>query len=181
MGILNSLIIVVHFSNSFSSVFHKNAYETYCLSSSRACQEKRTGWILRIFYGWQSSRSSPISDKTIWHIPNIKNSEVKLKINARFFQTNCCFSFSFFQQCLTYILRPIPLPPLSMFFASIWDSVLAQASMLLLCQYVATLSRGRGSDLYLQSRPFYNFHKSFQELTWTLTICVIYCQKNWGS
>ena len=31
-----------------------------------------------------------------------------------------------------------------MLFASIWDNFLAQASMLLLFQYAATLSRGRG-------------------------------------
>ena len=37
-----------------------------------------------------------------------------------------------------------PLHPFSMLFASIWDSFLAQASVLLLCQYTATLSRGRG-------------------------------------
>ena len=44
-----------------------------------------------------------------------------------------------------------PLPPLSMLFSSIWDSFLAQASLLLLFQYVATLSRGKGPDLFLQS------------------------------
>ena len=32
-----------------------------------------------------------------------------------------------------------PLPPLSMLFASTWDSFLGQALVLLLCQYTATL------------------------------------------
>ena len=53
-----------------------------------------------------------------------------------------------------------------MLFASIWDSFLAQASELLLFQYAATLSRGEGPDLFLQTGPFQNFHKFFQELTW---------------
>ena len=42
-----------------------------------------------------------------------------------------------------------PPPPLSMLFASIWDSFLAQASVLLLFQYAATLSRGEGPGLFL--------------------------------
>ena len=37
-----------------------------------------------------------------------------------------------------------PPSPLSMLFASIWDNFLAQASMLLLFQYAAILSRGTG-------------------------------------
>ena len=51
-----------------------------------------------------------------------------------------------------------------MLFASIWDSFLAQASVLLLCHYTVTLSRGEGPDLFLQSGPFQNFQKFFQEL-----------------
>ena len=54
-----------------------------------------------------------------------------------------------------------------MFFASIWDSFLAQASVLLLCQYTTTLSREQGPDLFLQRGPFQNFHKFFQELSWS--------------
>ena len=60
-----------------------------------------------------------------------------------------------------------PFPPLSMLFGYIWDSFLAQASELLLFQYAATLSRGKGPDLFLQRGPFKNFHKFFQELTWS--------------
>ena len=56
-------------------------------------------------------------------------------------------------------------PPSMILFASIWDSFLVQALVLLLFQYLATSSRGKGPDLILQSRPFQNFHKSFQELT----------------
>ena len=48
-GILNSLICVVHFSNNFSSVFHKKVHENYWCRSSVACQEKGTDWRLRIF------------------------------------------------------------------------------------------------------------------------------------
>ena len=54
-----------------------------------------------------------------------------------------------------------------MLFASIWDSFLAQALVLLLFQYAVTLSTGRGPDLFLQSKPFQNFHEFFQELTWS--------------
>ena len=32
---------------------------------------------------------------------------------------------------------------------------------------VASLSRGEGPELFLQSGPFQNFHKFFQELTWS--------------
>ena len=53
-----------------------------------------------------------------------------------------------------------------MLFASIWGSFLAQASVLLLFQYAATLIRGEGSDLFLQSGPFQNFQNFLQELTW---------------
>ena len=89
----------------------KMVHETYLCSSSVACQEKRTDWILRIFtfndknslylpiiltlqflWGSKSSRSNPISHKTIRHIPKIKNSEFK---SARFFQRPFYFSFSF--------------------------------------------------------------------------------------
>ena len=52
-----------------------------------------------------------------------------------------------------------------MLFASIRESFLAQASVLLLCQYAATLSRGKGPDLLLENEPFQNFQKIFQELT----------------
>ena len=60
-----------------------------------------------------------------------------------------------------------PLPQLSMLFASIRGSLLAQASVLLLLQYAATLSRGERSDLFLQSGSFQNFNKFFQALTWS--------------
>ena len=56
-------------------------------------------------------------------------------------------------------------PPLSMLFASIWDSFLAQASVMLYFQYAATLSRGEGPHLFLQSGWYQNFRKFFQELT----------------
>ena len=42
-----------------------------------------------------------------------------------------------------------PLTPLSMLFASIWGSFLLQALTLLLFQHPATLSRGKGSSLFL--------------------------------
>ena len=48
-GVLNSLICVVHFSNNFSSVFHKKIHENFWCCSSIACQEKGTYWILKIF------------------------------------------------------------------------------------------------------------------------------------
>ena len=47
-------------------------------------------------------------------------------------------------------------------FSSIWDSFLSQASLLLLFQYVATLSRGKGHDLFLQSEfPYSRISLSF--------------------
>ena len=51
-------------------------------------------WHFSLFWGSKWSRSNPMSHKTIWHIPNIKNSEFQLK-NARFFQTPFYFSFIF--------------------------------------------------------------------------------------
>ena len=38
--VFHSLICVVHFSNDLNSVFHKKVHETYCCSSSVACQEQ---------------------------------------------------------------------------------------------------------------------------------------------
>ena len=100
----------------------KKVHETYWCSSSVACQEKRTDWILRIFtfnnknslylpiiltlqflWGSKSSRSNPISHRTIRRIPKIKNSEFK---SARFFQRPFYFKFwdqspsLHFQYCL---------------------------------------------------------------------------------
>ena len=92
----------------------KKVHETYWCSGSIACQEKRTDWTLRIFtcneknplylpiistlqffWGSKWSKTNPITHKTIWHIPNMKNSEFKIKKNARFFQTTFNFSFNF--------------------------------------------------------------------------------------
>ena len=90
-----------------------------------------------------------------------------------FFQTPFYFSFVFLGNTSLKILRPIPLPPFSVLFASIWDSFLAQTSVLLLCQYAATLSRGKDSDVFLGSGPFQNFHKFFQELFGLNNLCEI--------
>ena len=46
------------------------------------------------FLGGQSDQGVTQLVKTIWHIPNVQNSEFKLK-NARFFQTSFYFSFIF--------------------------------------------------------------------------------------
>ena len=60
--ILNSLICVVHFSINFNSAFQKKVHETYCCSSSIACQTKRTDWLLRIF---------TFNDKNPLYLPTI--------------------------------------------------------------------------------------------------------------
>ena len=63
---------------------------------------------LQFFWGSNESRSNPISYKTIWHIPIIQNSELKLK-NAGFFQTP--FYFSLFFQKISHInseTNPLP-------------------------------------------------------------------------
>ena len=92
----------------------KTFHETYWCSSSIACQDKGIdSRILGIFtfngknplylpiistlqFFWRSkwSRSNPISHKTIWHIPNIKNSEFKIK-NMPTFSKPLYFSFNF--------------------------------------------------------------------------------------
>ena len=71
----------------------------------------------------------------------------------------CCYSANILQHCLQVLL--------AMLFTSIWGSFLAQASVLLLCRYIAALRRGEGLDLFLQSEPFQNFQKFFQEWTWS--------------
>ena len=53
-----------------------------------------------------------------------------------------------------------PFPALSVLFTSIWDIFLEQALVFFLFQHAATLSRQKGFDLFLQSRPFQNFHKN---------------------
>ena len=60
IGIL-SLICVVLFSNKVVH-FIKKVHETYWCSSSTACQERRTDWILRIF---------PFNDKNQLYLPII--------------------------------------------------------------------------------------------------------------
>ena len=98
----------------------KRFYETYRCTSSMACQEKRTDWILRIFtlndknplylpiistlqflWGSKWSRSNPISHKTIWHIRNIKNSAFKIKKMAGF--SKLSFIFHLFLQAISHI------------------------------------------------------------------------------
>ena len=116
---LNSIICVVHFSNSFNSVLHKRVLESYWCSSSIVWQEKRADWILRIFtfndknalylpiittlqsfFQGQWSRINPIRDKTTWHIPNIQNSRFKLK-KCQFFPNFFLFFINNFRQYLT--------------------------------------------------------------------------------
>ena len=49
-SIIDSLICAAHFSNNFSSVFHKKQFMKLIGYSSRiTCQEKKTDWVLRIF------------------------------------------------------------------------------------------------------------------------------------
>ena len=59
-------------------------------------------------------------------------------------------------------------PPLLMLFVSIWDSFLAQASVLQLFQHATKLIGGEGAHLFLQSESFQDFWKSFQKLIWSL-------------
>ena len=108
-----------------------------------------------IFWRSKWSRSEPVSHKTIWHISNTKNSESKLKKTG--FSKSPFIFHSFFQIIPHINSETNPLPQFSMLFASIWDSFLAQALVLLLFQNTATLSRGEGPDLFLQNEPFQNF------------------------
>ena len=66
-----------------------------------------------------------------------------------------------------WILRPTPLLQLSMLFASIWDSLLAQASMLLLFEYAATLSRKRSLIYFCKVDNFRISKEFFKESTWS--------------
>ena len=114
----------------------------------------------------------------------IHENKIKLTFKCMVWKNNCSierimkltFEFClimeyryFILQYLTQILRPIPLPPLSMLLVSIWDSFLAQASVFLLCQYTATLSRekGRGTKglIYFckvnHSRIYRNFSRNW--------------------
>ena len=77
------------------------------------------------------------------------------------------FFIYFSRQYLTKVIRPTPLHLLSMLFSSIWESFLAKASMMLLFQYGATLSRRKGSDLFRHSGPFLNFQIFLHKLTWS--------------
>ena len=60
-----------------------------------------------------------------------------------------------------------PPPPIINVVCKYLRQFLDTSLVSLLCQYTATLSRGEGPDLFLQSGPFQNFHKFFQELTWS--------------
>ena len=106
----------------------KKVHEISCCSSSTAYQEKSTGWILIIFTSNDKNplylplictlhffkeskwwRSNPISRKTIWHIPIIKNSEFKLK-QVRFFQTPFYFAFIFWDNTSHKFWDQFPCP-----------------------------------------------------------------------
>ena len=109
----------------------KKVQKTYWWSSRIAFQEKKRDWILKIFTfndknplnrciistlqffgGSKWTRSNPISHKTIWHIPNIKNSQSKLKKMPVFFQSPLYFSFSFLDNTShTHINSEINPPP----------------------------------------------------------------------
>ena len=79
-------------------------------------------------------------------------------------------------QYFTQILEPIPLLPLSMLFASIWDSFLVQASMLLRCQYTATLSREGGAWFISIRWNIPEFPEIFPGIESVSIIYVRYCR-----
>ena len=174
-GILNSLICVFFTSLATSIVYSiKRVHETYWCSSSITCKGKRTDWILRIFTfnnknplylriiltfqffsGLKLSRSSPVNHKTLWHIPNIKNSGFNLKKMPGF--SNFFLIFHLFFKTISRINSETnPTSPiingvckyLRQFLCTSW------ALVLLFCQYAVTLSRGKGPDLFLQSGLF---------------------------
>ena len=174
----------------------KKVHET--LACITACLEKRTDWILRIFTfndknslyfpiistlqffrGSKWSRSSPISHKTIWHMLNIKNSEFKLK-KMLGFSKPLFFFHSFFWTIPHINSETNPPTPISMLFASIWDSFFAQASVLLLFQYCATLSRGEGPNLFLQKCTIPEFQEIFTGIDLISIIYVRYCCYNYS-
>ena len=66
-----------------------------------------------------------------------------------------------------------PPPPIVNVAFKYLRQFLAQASVLLLFRYAATLSKGEGPDLFLQSEPFQSFQNFFQELTWSQYCCEI--------
>ena len=168
--------------------FTKKICETYWCSSSIACWEKRTDWILRIFTfndkkplylpiistlqffrGSKWSRSNPVSHKTTWHIPNISNSEFKFK-NAKFFQTLFCFSFIFLGNTSHKLwersLSPGPPPPpppiinaVCKYLRQFFGTSSLVATLPLCC------NMGRGRDLFYfckvdDSRIFRNWYLS---------------------
>ena len=126
-----------------------------------------------IFWVSKSSSRDVISHRTIYHTSNIKKSEFKPK-KCWIFPNSLLIFIYFFRQYLTQILRPTPLPQLLMLFSSIWDSVVEQASVLLLFHYAETLNSSEGPDLFLQNGPFQNSHKCFQELTFLNNLFNLY-------
>ena len=125
-------------------------------SSSIACQEKRTDWILRIFtftdtnpsylpiisalQFFEGQGNQGVTQLVIKPFGISKTSRIvslRLKKNARFFQTPLLLLIYFLdntshkfwdQSCSPYYQCCLP----------VWDSFLAQASALLLCQYLTT-------------------------------------------
>ena len=157
--------------------FTKKICETYWCSGSIACWEKRTDWILRIFTfndkkplylpiistlqffrGSKWSRSNPISHKAIWHIPNISNSEFKIK-NAKFFQTLFCFSFIFLGNTSRKLWDRSLSPPIinagCKYLRQLFGTRFRVATLPLCCN----MGRGRDLFLFLQSGWFQNFQK----------------------
>ena len=160
----------------------KKVHENYCCSRNIACQVKRTDWILRIFtFNDKNPLYLPIiltlhffdgqSDQGVIHLV-IKPVDISQTFRivglsykyARFFQPSFYFSFPFLDYTLHKFWDQSSLPLLSMLLASIWKSSLAQASMLLLCQYAATSRRGRALIYFCKvdhSRISINFSRNW--------------------
>ena len=131
-----------------------------------ARQEKRTDCILRIFtlndknplylpiistlrfFEDQSNQGVTNYSKTIWHVPNVKNGEVKLKENARFCESLFYFSVIFLDNTtINYVTNP------GIHIINVACKYLTQCLGTSFgdttFQYAATLSRGKGPDLLL--------------------------------
>ena len=100
-----------------------------------------------------------------------------LKCIIDFINKNCQVAFIFNNlQYPTKILRLILLSPLPMLFASIWNSFLEQTSVLLLCQYTATLSRGRCLVYICKVDHFKIFRNFFRNWVSINNLCEILSQ-----
>ena len=144
-------------------------YRNYITSHKFRSQSLSTHYRCLSDCNWTRTQGHLFRKRTKWFWVRVQLQSLKLQISrllrARISWHSGNYRVWIHSETRTWHDRNIQSS--SMLFESIWDSFLAQASVLLLCQYNAILSWGEEPDSFLQSGTFQKFQKFFQELSWS--------------